>query len=75
MVGKELQHRLRAPLGTASAAAVTLLSGLGNKFPKAVAQVQPSYTPAEVHWRSRGPSPVVSHVNAITRYHNPSPLL
>lgn len=54
MVGEELQHRLQAPPGTVLAAAVTLLSGLGNKFPKAVAQLQPSYAPVEIHWRSWG---------------------
>lgn len=69
VVGEELQHRLQAPPGTVLAAAVMLLSGLGNKFPKAVAQLQPSYAPVEIHWRSWGPSPVVSHLAAITRYH------
>lgn len=54
---KDSLHRLQPPLGTTWAAAVLLLSGLGDKFPKV--HLQP-----EVHIK---PFPIASRLGAITQ--------
>lgn len=48
-VDKDLLCRLQAPLGTVQAVAVMLLSGLGDKFPKATAQLPALLAPVKIH--------------------------